>query len=223
MRLEQTIITSSSDEKLEIAKKLGANHTINYKKNPEWDQEVLKVHLPSSVLCALPSPRDIDRLFFLKQLTKNVGADHIFDNVGISDIERCFNCIAPGGSINSIGILGGAQKVGPNVPMMALRKGSVLRYVSFLSLVFYSSYMTYHGILFPDNILQHYTDCHVGVSLHSGIDVGSKQLFDDMLRFIETNEIKPYIDRVLPFEETKDAVEYLGRGEHLGKIVIRVA
>lgn len=61
------------------------------------------------------------------------------------------------------------------------------------------------------------------VLLHSGIDVGSKQLFDDMLRFIETNEIKPYIDRVFPFEETKDAVEYLGKGEHLGKIVIRVA
>lgn len=53
MRLEQTIITSSSDEKLEIAKKLGATHTINYKKNPEWDEEVLKVRLLSSVLCAL--------------------------------------------------------------------------------------------------------------------------------------------------------------------------
>lgn len=55
-----------------------------------------------------------------------------------------------------------------------------------------------------------------------GINVGSKQLHEDMLRFIETNKIKPYIDRVFPFEETPQAVEYLGKGQHLGKIVIRV-
>ncbi|KAI0370820.1 NAD-P-binding protein [Pilatotrama ljubarskyi] len=37
------IATSSSDAKLEVAKKLGAAHTINYKKTPDWDQEVLKI------------------------------------------------------------------------------------------------------------------------------------------------------------------------------------
>lgn len=39
----EVIITSSSDEKLQIAKKLGAKHTINYKQTPSWDQEVLKL------------------------------------------------------------------------------------------------------------------------------------------------------------------------------------
>ena len=37
------IATSSSDEKLAIAKKLGAAYTINYKKTPNWDEEVLKI------------------------------------------------------------------------------------------------------------------------------------------------------------------------------------
>lgn len=37
------IATSSSDEKLEVAKKLGARHVINYKKTPEWEKEVLKI------------------------------------------------------------------------------------------------------------------------------------------------------------------------------------
>lgn len=37
------IATSSSDRKLEIAKKLGAAHTINYKTTPDWDKEVLKI------------------------------------------------------------------------------------------------------------------------------------------------------------------------------------
>ncbi len=37
------IATSSSDEKLQVAKKLGAAHAINYKKTPDWDKEVLKI------------------------------------------------------------------------------------------------------------------------------------------------------------------------------------
>lgn len=37
------IATSSSNEKLQIAKKLGAKHTINYREVPNWDEEVLKI------------------------------------------------------------------------------------------------------------------------------------------------------------------------------------
>lgn len=37
------IATSSSDEKLKIAKELGAKHLINYKTTPNWDEEVLKI------------------------------------------------------------------------------------------------------------------------------------------------------------------------------------
>ena len=37
------IATSSSNDKLKIAKKYGAKHLINYKETPDWDQEVLKI------------------------------------------------------------------------------------------------------------------------------------------------------------------------------------
>ncbi|KAL0064882.1 hypothetical protein AAF712_008135 [Marasmius tenuissimus] len=37
------IVTSSSDDKLAIAKKLGAHHFINYAKTPEWHAEVLRI------------------------------------------------------------------------------------------------------------------------------------------------------------------------------------
>jgi len=39
----RVIITSGDDAKLERAKELGADDTINYKANPDWDQEVLKL------------------------------------------------------------------------------------------------------------------------------------------------------------------------------------
>lgn len=37
------IATSSSDEKLKLAKQLGATHVINYKTHPNWDEEALKL------------------------------------------------------------------------------------------------------------------------------------------------------------------------------------
>ena len=44
----KTIITSSSDEKLKLAKdKYGADHGINYKKTPNWSEEANKVGLNS--------------------------------------------------------------------------------------------------------------------------------------------------------------------------------
>ncbi len=38
----QTIITSSSDDKLAKAKKLGATHTINYKTTPDWEKAAME-------------------------------------------------------------------------------------------------------------------------------------------------------------------------------------
>jgi NADPH:quinone reductase-like Zn-dependent oxidoreductase len=37
------IITSSSDEKLERARQLGADHTINYRTRPDWEKAVLEI------------------------------------------------------------------------------------------------------------------------------------------------------------------------------------
>ena len=37
------IATSSSDEKLKVAAKLGAKHVINYKTTPNWHEEVLRI------------------------------------------------------------------------------------------------------------------------------------------------------------------------------------
>lgn len=39
----EVLITSSSDEKLERARALGAHHLINYRKTPEWQDEVLRL------------------------------------------------------------------------------------------------------------------------------------------------------------------------------------
>ena len=78
------IATSSSDKKLEIAKKLGAAHVINYKTTPDWDKEVLK-------------------------LTGGRGVDHVVEVGGPGTLLKSVNALRYGGSINVIGVVGGVN------------------------------------------------------------------------------------------------------------------
>jgi NADPH:quinone reductase-like Zn-dependent oxidoreductase len=74
------IATSSSDEKLEIARSLGATHLINYKKTPEWGAEVLRI-------------------------TNGRGADHVVDIAGAGTIEQSIQATKQGGLVSLIGFL----------------------------------------------------------------------------------------------------------------------
>ncbi|KAF9029347.1 alcohol dehydrogenase superfamily protein [Hymenopellis radicata] len=74
------IVTSSSDAKLEIAKKLGATHLINYSKTPAWDEELLK-------------------------LTAGRGANHVLEVGGPGTLEKSLSAVAFNGWVNLIGVL----------------------------------------------------------------------------------------------------------------------
>lgn len=65
----QVIITSSSDEKLEAMKQLGADHGVNYRTHVDWPAEVMR-------------------------LTGGRGADVVLNNVGYAEIENCFRAVA---------------------------------------------------------------------------------------------------------------------------------
>ena len=99
------IVTSSSDEKLQRAKELGADILINYKTHPNWDEEVLNV-------------------------TNGEGVDIIFENGGALTTSKSFNCIGWGGLINSIGYVSG--KMDPpserqNINVSALQRNLTLK------------------------------------------------------------------------------------------------
>ena len=79
-----TIVLSSSDEKLQRARALGADHTINYRRTPEWQNEVTA-------------------------LTGGEGADHIVDVGGTATFDRSLEALRPGGNLYVVGFLGGMQ------------------------------------------------------------------------------------------------------------------
>jgi NADPH:quinone reductase-like Zn-dependent oxidoreductase len=53
-----------------------------------------------------------------------------------------------------------------------------------------------------------------------GILVGSRQMFDEMNRAIEVNQLRPVIDCVFPFNEAREAYRHLESGAHFGKVCI---
>jgi NADPH:quinone reductase-like Zn-dependent oxidoreductase len=55
-----------------------------------------------------------------------------------------------------------------------------------------------------------------------GIGVGSRSMFEDMNRAIDTNKIKPVVDKVFPFEKAADAFRCQAAGDFVGKVVITV-
>ena len=69
---------------------------------------------------------------------------------------------------------------------------------------------------------------NIGPILHNsirlqGIYVGSVEMFEAMNRAIAAHKMKPVVDRVFSFEETREALRYMESGRHFGKIVIHVA
>lgn len=81
----RVIVTSSSDEKLQRAKALGADDFINYKKTPDWATEARK-------------------------LTGGRGVDHVVEVGGAETFPQSIMAIRTGGHIAVIGILSGLVK-----------------------------------------------------------------------------------------------------------------
>ena len=112
----RTIVTSSSDEKLDRAKRdLGASTAINYRTHWAWQDAVMET-------------------------TGNRGADYIFEVGGARTLRKSFDCVAFGGTIACIGYLSGKQEeeADPegggggaggrlNVNVMALRRNVTLK------------------------------------------------------------------------------------------------
>ena len=56
-----------------------------------------------------------------------------------------------------------------------------------------------------------------------GIQVGSREHFEDMNRFIEEHRITPVVDREFTFDEAPRAFAHMAEQRHFGKLVINVA
>jgi NADPH:quinone reductase-like Zn-dependent oxidoreductase len=79
----RVIITSSNNAKLDRARALGADETINYVETPEWEKRVF-------------------------EMTDRAGVDHIIEVGGAGTLAQSMKAAAIGGRISLIGVLTGA-------------------------------------------------------------------------------------------------------------------
>lgn len=80
----RTIVTSSSDDKLEKARSLGATATVNYRRHPNWEEAVLEA-------------------------TKGRGVDLAVEVTGAKNLPRTINATRIAGTIALIGAMHGGQ------------------------------------------------------------------------------------------------------------------
>jgi NADPH:quinone reductase-like Zn-dependent oxidoreductase len=62
-----------------------------------------------------------------------------------------------------------------------------------------------------------------GAKRLAGIFVGSREMFEDLNRFLSVTGIIPVVDRVFPFAQAREAYSQLAAAGHFGKLVIAVA
>jgi NADPH:quinone reductase-like Zn-dependent oxidoreductase len=99
----RAIITSSSDDKLERARQLGAAAGINYRQVPEWGARV-------------------------KELTGGAGVDYVLEVGGAATLPQSLQAVRGGGRIYLIGVLGGTAAEIPitSIQMRRVRVEGVL-------------------------------------------------------------------------------------------------
>lgn len=78
------VCTSSSNDKLARAKKLGADETINYREEPEWGRRA-------------------------REIVGGEGLDHIVEVGGQGTLPQSLRAIRPGGTLSMIGVLAGSS------------------------------------------------------------------------------------------------------------------
>jgi NADPH:quinone reductase-like Zn-dependent oxidoreductase len=57
------------------------------------------------------------------------------------------------------------------------------------------------------------------VRIH-GIESGSREMVEEMNRFIAFHQLRPVIDKTYAFSEFPEALTYLASGKHFGKVAV---
>lgn len=136
---------------------------------------------------------------------KALGADEVINYRKTTEWDKEVLNLTGGAGVDAVLETGGAGTLAKS--LHSTRPGGQVAIIGVLT-----------GVSEPLNILP----ILQGVLRVQGIYVGSTATFKDMNRAIAANRLKPVIDRTFPFEQTRDALRYMGSAQHFGKIVIRV-
>ncbi len=135
---------------------------------------------------------------------RQLGAAETINYKTIPDWEEAARKLTAGEGVDHVVEVGGSDTMPRS--LRAVRVGGVVSVIGVLTGV--------GPTLSPVSLLMN------SVRLQ-GVYVGSRGMFERMVRAIEFHKIKPVIDRSFAWTEIKDALRYMESQQHLGKITLR--
>ena len=151
----KVIVTSSSEQKLERAKGLGADLGVNYRQHEKWSAEIL-------------------------EWTEGRGVDLVVETGGPGTLPESMRATRIGGDIVRVGVLTGVQGQIPTAALMGKQQ-----------------------------------------TLH-GITVGCRDQQIEMVRALNSTNLRPIIDASFPLTEIRQAFQMQESRKHFGKICLSV-
>lgn len=153
----KVIVTSSSDDKLRtMGDELGADITVNYRRNPEWGSVIT-------------------------ELTNGAGADIVLENVGWPTLNESLQATAVNATVVMIG-------TGPRPTEL---------------------------LTMPDFYIKNVT--------MKAISNGSRAMMEQLVDAVAANGLKALIAREFAFEDAVEALQFLDKSGHAGKVVVKHA
>ena len=131
------------------------------------------------------------------------GADHVINYNDQPDWQNAVRAFTNGRGVERVLEVGGPGTIERSMASMA--------YGGHVSMIGFVGGM--EGGLNPVSLLMS------GVSIQP-VGVGSRTQFEELVRLIDANAVRPAIDRVFAFDEFKAAFAHVASGSHLGKVVV---
>ena len=149
----KVIATASSDDKLQKAREIGADFVINYKDNPNFQNDVMRI-------------------------TGDRGVDIAVEHVGPTTWKQSLASLRPTGRLVTCG--GTTGRTGEtNIWNVFWHQKTIL-----------------------------------------GSNGATPREFEEVIRLLSANKIRPVIDRTFPFAQTREAQAYLMERKQFGKVLV---
>ncbi len=137
---------------------------------------------------------------------KSLGADFGINYRSTPDWDKTVLELTHGRGADHVVDVGGAATL--NQSLQALRLGGQISLIGILSGASVESFNIIAALQKKARL--------------QAINVGSRDMFEAMNRAIEQNALRPVIDRIFPFEQSVEALRYLAKGTHFGKVCITI-
>ena len=135
--------------------------------------------------------------------TQALGISHVFNYRTHPHWEERLLAVMPNGADLVLDVVGDIER-----SMKVLAVGGIVKVVGFVGTSI-SPFNVFEALMNHANVI--------------ASTPGSRESFHNLLLALHTHSLRPVIDRMFAFDQTREALAYLKQGGHFGKVVVSVS